>query len=897
MEAAMGDPADVPSTLELRIHGIRNTPPNELLRSGNRSLKPDDVELAWGDELAGFYRAKTGTGTGAATGAATAAGAGANGGSPRVVEAYSWGRLARFTGVGMAGRIADATVRTAWFLLMPFGLTNAAYWSRPLPAVQPAESDPWPGPAAPRMDYAEGTPRGHDGAGRIRLFALVLTLYFVVTVAVVSMDLIAVQCFPADVPGQADRVCSALPPFLDGLAGWTRGQRIAVFALMPIVAVGLLAAIAYLARTRFHPRPHLGNGAPDVPGTGVEAQTVIPTLMIPDLWEAHREIRYNGLLHVWAALASVAAIIAWDGFWIRIDAASCGSLGTFFTQCVPQVAPERIGPTGIAMLAAWILGAGAVVAAGMETVRKSSDNPDLPSRDGSPLMGPIATGAVASAVVAVLACVLPGAAGASGAPDGGVPGVGIPARMLGLGTAPAGLMFVMLVLILTMSWLRRQGSDKRTLGWRGKGSAVFSTLALGAATILSCAIVGAATTVLQRNLERRAATDDGMWRFGPVAGDVLIPPSVFSLFSGLLLAVIVAGAAAWGLCSWRAVRSMTWNTQEAAVTDLLAAYDAPPPLPQQKAAGRKLVAARRTASLAHRAEAVVSLLAILIFLGLLSALILGTFKDWWNTGWAAGVYGLIESMGVLGLAAAGATIVGLAVMSAKPNSRPMALLWDLMCFMPKTAHPFGPPSYGERAVPEFAARIAAWLDGADGAPQPAKTGTVAISAHSLGAVIAVSALFHLKSTRPDLPFNRIGLLTYGTQLRSYFGRFFPELLGPAVLATAPVARIKLTAAGSPDDERMVTGDPSVQFDVNLSHILGAGTHRWVNLYRKTDYLGFPVLYMGPGGAENVGTDPYAQEMDPFTYQFLVVSHSDYLQAPQYVAAIAAVVNALPAPEP
>lgn len=881
----MGDPvksaSNLPATLELRIHGIRNTPPHELLRSGSRSLKPDDVELSWGDELAGFYRAKAGTGAGAS-------GTGGNGGSPRVVEAYSWGRLARFTGVGMAGKIADAAVRTAWFLLMPFGLTNAAYWSRPLPAVkQEAAADPVSGREEPRIDYADNAPRGHDGAGRIRLFALVLTVYFVVTAAVVSMDLIAVQCFPADVPDQERRVCSALPAFLDGLAGWTRGQRIVLFALIPIVAMAVLAAIAYLARTRFHPRPKLGAGTPVVAGAGVEEMSALPTLMIRTLWDARREIRYNGWLHVWAALAAVGAIIAWDGLWTRIDGIACGSVDTFFTECVPQLAPGRIGLPGIAMLATWLIAAATVVLAGIETVRKSSDNPDMPSGDGSSWMAAIAGGAIVSVLAAGLAAVL------SGAPEGGVPGA---VRLLGLGAAPAGLMLVMLVLIFTMSWLRRPGYDRRTLGWRGKGSAVFSTLALGAATILSCAIVGAAATVLQRNLERRRATDDGMWRFGPIAGDVLMPPSVFSLFSGLLLAVIVAGALVWGVCSWRAVRSMTWNTQESAVSDLLSAYDAAPPLPQQEAAGRKLVAARRTASLAHRAEAVVSLLAVLIFLGLLAALILGTFKDWWNTGAGAGLYGLIESMGILGLAAAGATIVALAVMSAKPNSRPLALLWDLMCFMPKTAHPFGPPSYGERAVPEFAARIAAWLDGVDGAP-PARTGMVAISAHSLGAVIAVSALFHLKSTRPDLPFNRIGLLTYGTQLRTYFGRFFPELLGPAVLATAPVARTKLTAPGSPDDERIVTGEPNVEFDVNLSHILGAGPNRWVNLYRKTDYLGFPVLYKGPGGVENVGADPYAQEMDPFTYQFLVVSHSDYLQAPQYDEAIAAVVNALPAPRP
>ncbi|MDQ5862344.1 MAG: hypothetical protein M3536_08780, partial [Actinomycetota bacterium] len=143
----------------------------------------------------------------------------------------------------------------------------------------------------------------------------------------------------------------------------------------------------------------------------------------------------------------------------------------------------------------------------------------------------------------------------------------------------------------------------------------------------------------------------------------------------------------------------------------------------------------------------------------------------------------------------------------------------------------------------------------------------------------------------------LGLLTYGTQLRPYFGRFFPELLGPAVLSTAAVARTSLRAPGGPHTERERLQGALGSKYLNLSDILGRGSNRWVNLYRKTDYLGFPVLYKGPGGNECVDTDPYAQEMDPFTYQFLVVSHSDYLQAPQYDTAIAAVVNSLPAPRP
>lgn len=862
-----------PSTLELRIHGVRNTPPHELLRSGKTPIATDDVELSWGDELAGFYRAKTGTG-------APPDGAGA-----RVVEAYSWGRLARFTGVSVAGKIADALVRTAWFLLMPFGLTNTAYWSRPLPRVR---LQPESAKAGAALMYAEDARHGGDGAGRIRLFALVLTLYFVVTAAVVSLDLIAVQCFPADVAAREDQICSTLPAFLDGLTLWTRGQRIALFAVVPLLGMGVLAAVAYLARTRYHPRPNLSGPAAGA-GIGAGPHVAVPTLTIPNLWEARREIRYNGWLHVWATVAAMAAIVAWDGLVSRHGMDACVDLDTFFSKCIPQFAPERMGRVwssvvGSITMGAWLLGALAVAGAAIETVRKSADNPDLPSRGGRPWRGPIAAAAILSAA---------GAGGASIVAPGNTDGEG--KGMAGLSAAPAGLMAAMLVLIAAMYLLSRKGYDLRALGWRGKGSAVFSTLALGAATILSSAVVGAAVTLLQGNLVRRSTSDDAMWRYGAPIEEVLAAPPVFRLFGGVLLAVIFVAAVVWGLSSWLAVRAMSWNTEDAAVDDLLDAYGAARPLAQERAAGRKLAASRRTASLAHRAEAIAALVTLLIFLGLLASLVLAIFTGDSKTGWLAEVAGLVGSLGALGLAAAGAGILTLAVMSARPNSRPLALLWDLMCFMPKAAHPFGPPSYGERAVPEFAARIGAWLEGAEGSP-PRGTGKVAISAHSLGAIIAVAALFHLKATRPGVPFERIGLLTYGTQLRPYFGRFFPELFGPAVLSTAPVGRTGLRAPGGPLSERESLHSPSGPACLNLGSILGPGRSRWINLYRKTDYLGFPVLYRGSGGTECVDTDPYAQEMDPYTYQFMVVSHSDYLQTPQYEQAIATVISGLPAPQ-
>jgi hypothetical protein len=110
MEAGMGDPANntVPATLELRIHGIRNTPPHELLQ-----CDVADVERVQGDELGGFFTAKK-----------AAAG-------PTYVEAYSWGKLARTAPVASTfGKIGVVASNLAWFLLLPFGLANAAYWAR-----------------------------------------------------------------------------------------------------------------------------------------------------------------------------------------------------------------------------------------------------------------------------------------------------------------------------------------------------------------------------------------------------------------------------------------------------------------------------------------------------------------------------------------------------------------------------------------------------------------------------------------------------------------------------------------------------------------------------------------------------------------------------------------------
>ena len=162
--------------LELRVHGIANAPPEEMLE-----VEREGITRSTGDELGSFWRRKSEVPQ--------------NGISVR--EAYSWGAMAR-SGASAIVVIGRVLVHIGWLFLLPFGLTNLAYWTRPIPAPKSVEDETWD---------------GGPGAATLRLFALVLTLIYVAAFASVSIDLIGVQCFGPD------RVCAALPDVLDGLRG------------------------------------------------------------------------------------------------------------------------------------------------------------------------------------------------------------------------------------------------------------------------------------------------------------------------------------------------------------------------------------------------------------------------------------------------------------------------------------------------------------------------------------------------------------------------------------------------------------------------------------------------------------------------------------------------------
>jgi hypothetical protein len=109
-----------------------------------------------------------------------------------------------------------------------------------------------------------------------------------------------------------------------------------------------------------------------------------------------------------------------------------------------------------------------------------------------------------------------------------------------------------------------------------------------------------------------------------------------------------------------------------------------------------------------------------------------------------------------------------------PDSRrQVGILWDVATFWPRSAHPWAPPCYAERTVPEYAAR-ATFLryEPTTFAPRAEK---VVLSAHSQGTVIAAATLLQLGST------DGIGLVTYGCPLDRLYAKYFPSYFGGPTL--------------------------------------------------------------------------------------------------------------------
>lgn len=929
--------------LELRIHGIKNTPPTEIL-----GREQSELRQTQGDENGGFWWAPDqdepqrdpDDPPGTIDPAVPPAGV--------RTEAYSWGRLARY-GSGPILFIGQLFVQLAWLLLAPFGLANTAYWTRRIPTQRPG-----------------GEWKAGVGGGSLRVFALGLTLLYVCALGSVSLDL-GVQC----ITGTA---CTALPSgfrefFSQPPLSW-RGAQLSILSLLPIAGVLLLFVVSHRARIRYEAAIFDATGR--MGGTAGRTGARLRPLASEGFWRTARVGTPTERLHLAAAFLLVAFLLAWDRMFSAADA--CVKLQTFVSgQCLGMAA--RTGDLPI-LLGGIVAAIGLVVAFVCVGVLAEASNPgqgpvDEYLRDRLRRTGTV-TGWILA--VAVVVYVFVGAAlwfgGQYDAPSSGT--------FLGLAVAPSIILGVLLaicvsalgwrrgvphwlsILLMTLAGLaflaavaqnpptqdaapgplrlplfavaavltalqlffvwwwprspsgRRAGPPERfrAEGWAGMGPGVIMLLSLGATMILSTLLVLGVQGWLTSG-----SPPCGCITAGP--HQVLRPPIVYHNFGDVLpfialALVLVAAGIAVALLRWMPLLT-TPRTRDGR-RPLLEQVDAyrDGRIDASTTADRlalKILRARRLAALFHRGEPILGIVAGLLAVGFVVALAVSY----------SAAFRAIDALVGPALAVIAAAILAVIVENAlTAKERPISVMWDLMCFLPRAGHPFGPPCYAERVVPELRDRVTDWLthdlqppEGLDLAERLAwrdqqeevalaeeRPFSVVLSAHSLGAVLAVSTLFTL---RPDdaRRLRNVGLLTYGAQLRVYFGRFFPELFGPDALGTLG-ARRPLLRKGDPwfvqveldQDGDPVVVTPSGADDPSLVELLTQddGEVAWINLWRRTDYLGFPINSYRLDDRRPGDLDRGADEFGPPRYLVKVATHPDYQSAPQYRVALLDVIS-------
>ncbi|WP_372594363.1 hypothetical protein [Actinotalea sp.] len=828
------DPAPV---LELRVHGVNNTAPPEAL-----DLAPADVERVAGDALGSFWRPS------AAARERMVPGERGHVPDGVVREAYSWGGLARTSvgGHGGLGAVVGAASRVGWALLVPFGLVNLAFWSRRL-----AGGRAW---AGGWQDDAS--------AAALRVFSLTLTLLLLGTTSVVSLDLVMAQCFAGGA-----RWCARLPSVLDGLAGLGAGQRLVIGALAPVAVLVLLAALAGATRSRYEQLAALPEGY------GVRAAPAdAPALATPGFWSNARLTALLGRVHIAAGLCFLVVITA---------APQVGDGGAVvFTVTLAG------GGAGLLAITLWLASRRCAVAA----------QPGTPG--GRRLARTVTRVTVASVLLFTVHLVLLAT----------VPGVR--ARAAGLVVAPTVMTLLLLVLTATALWWRR-GADRRYEAWGGRAPAVFLVLALGAAlTLSSMVVVGvgdwlngsrSAGELLHAPLTVPgtvpAPDRTGCDAACPVVEPALTIPGVYVWFGAAIgiavLLVLLVGAVAALRTSRSLPRAASTGSTPSAGPDHLG-----PGVQDRPGAGDAVLRSRWAAAVAHRAEPLTGVLAVASAVSVVLALgvtVLVALRPDLGppqvdgsvpAGWAEQLYAAIAGGAAWGAGGVGLLVlIGLVGGAAVGRSRPLGLVWDLMCFLPRTGHPFGPPCYAERVVPELVRRYATWIGpipaGSRRAPSSAR---VVISAHSLGAVLAVASIFATRVEHGPRVTARLSLLTHGCQLRAYFGRMFPELLGPEVLGTPPSVGAGLLTA-DPWRDALVHDAGHVAArqpgEGALTGLLTSpdGEVRWLSLWRRTDYLGFPVSSFVGGPL-----DRSAEEIDTSGYLPQIGTHGGYPRVPAYAAA-------------
>ncbi|RUL94964.1 hypothetical protein [Verrucosispora sp. FIM060022] len=652
---------------------------------------------------------------------------------------------------------SGTTVRTlSLMFLLPFMLCNVAIWMRP--ATQ-----------------------GTSGAGikaTCRLLALTLTMLYVLATMGVALDLIAVRCM-------SNPFCTANRPWLSWLSGRPTGLRLSVLALAPAAALGLVWRLGTRPGHNFDAFHRATN------------ESKPHALSAVGQWDGAPLVGRLRSLHVAAGFATL-------------------SIGLLIARCFAGTSAPSVALTVVATA---ILGACVT----MLCVQRWIDAPDSGRADR--FCSFLRTAACVLTVMVLVVVAVD--------PTPWRSAVGLPGYSVMVGLVILAQTALLLTLGVAALATRGQLRDKVSVAGRARGGGIdpeesrrgFGCDGLGSGPLqgLGAPVIAATATGLALALtadlvfrvadllNRRARADDERTVSAPLGFK-------WAIFVFLLAAVtVLVGAVVLNLAS----RSVRINSARATV-----ARD----FPHAPAAARhRLQQVEHTIARARFTERLETLAVIYagvvgaglptILLGMLQLAPGHVVEQLTGIPEAATNFGIQVGSFLIAAVVLALLIGGIFAYRTAEFRRYVGVLWDLGTFWPRAAHPFAPPCYAERAVPELSRRITYLTEQGHG---------VLLTGHSHGAVLLAATVLQL----PREVCGHLALLTYGSPLRRLYGRLFPAYVNEQVLL---------------DVGRRVNW-------------------RWLNLWRDTDPIGGwvfsphrpgrdPVLPGPPGTVDRRLRDP------------------------------------------
>jgi hypothetical protein len=835
-----------PPVTELRVHGVSGSDGPTMLEH------PNVVQVA-GDSTTMFYRRWT---PAVATGGCAV---------PWRLEAYSWGGLTE-------SPLASAS----WLLLAPLMLFNVAHFALP------AEAE--------RQRAAEDATYLSRGRGRftaqalLRLLALSATVQFAVVLVAAFVNTLALQASQA-----------GLPSWLQWYQRVQVANRVRLAVVAVIVVLGTLWWIGEKTRSKYEART--SRARPKINEKWALTQTAF--------WEGSALVRRQRDLHMAAALACIAFILCrpsrhMPGLHVAVAA---GSLALLTAAAVTLFTPlaERYRVT---------------LAQAEE--RRQGD------RDSADHVG--ATIWWCRTLLLASAAALVGASFLGGWPDAGKE----PATISGF-TNFCALTLIGQALLVVLFGLYVAGLDRSTKNKRAKARRAIAKDAPQSETRnaprRSPRFWAAAETTrpflrgqLASLLALMAVCLGGMFSSAMVLffarllgtpvpnGAALVHPSAHTLeipWPIYVMALAPVGLLAGGIVGvgWMvgvAIRDkrLFLSTDESDVNTMRVADYYHGRQGGDGDFGHGKASESIAKSWAH--GRMVDQAAVVACCGTVGMVAAVAFALTGSRDSQGGLPGVFYGFGTaIGLFVAGLLVTLLRSAFNDPSRRKtIGALWDVGTFWPRAAHPFAPPCYAERAVPELVDRIRiltgtvapsdtdpAWADiqAHTSGTFDAESSTAAtvpatrllLTGYSQGSVIAPAVIAQL----PQETLDRVALLTLACPARRLYGRAFPGYFGPEAIETLD----HLLSSNTPVEESASeTPRDRAHREKRVRAV------RWRNVVRKSDYIGswvfsdpmptFTLDYLA-AHIDQPCPDPVVLAADADQTPPPIHAHSDFFQDP------------------